>query len=72
MQECTGFPEFSRYHSDFSPEIFTKLQNPQFSWISENPEISGKGWPQQKDPKFSIFSGFFTKFCGAYQVYAAS
>ena len=72
MQEYTGFPEFSRPNPKFSWEIFTKFQNPEFSWISENPEISGKGDLDKKDPKFSIFTGFYTKFCGAYQVYTAS
>ena len=46
------------------------------SWIFLNfrkpPKFRGKGDLDKKDPKFSIFSGFFTKFRGAYRVYVAS
>ena len=59
MQEYMDFPEFSRPNSEFSREIFMKFQNPEFSWISENPEISGKEWPRQKRPQIFNFHRVF-------------
>ena len=43
---------------NFSQEIFTKFQNPEFSWISENPEISGKG-DLSKRPQIFNFQWVF-------------
>ena len=45
---------------------------PNFPEFQKTPKFRGKGDLIKKDPKFSIFTVFFTKFCGAYQVYAAS
>ena len=60
--KCIFFP--GNFHD------IPKISN--FPEFQKTPKFRGKGDLIKKDPKFSIFTVFFTKFCGAYQVYAAS
>ena len=68
-----GFPWILEHPFRIFPGNFhdiPKISN--FPEFQKTPKFRGKGGLDKKGPKFSIFSVFFTKFCGAYQVYIAS
>ena len=65
--EMPSFTQFRKIKNSFESQKF-----PNFPEFQKTPKFRGKGDLIKKDPKFSIFTGFYTKFCGAYQVYAAS
>ena len=63
----SGSP-FLKFPGNFY-EIPKTSNFPEFQKI---PKFRGKDDPDKKDPKFSIFTGFYAKLCLAYQVYAVS
>ena len=44
---------------NFPGKFSRHSKNLEFSWISENPEISGKGWPRQKRSQIFNFQRVF-------------
>ena len=81
MQEYTGFPEFSRQNSEFSPKSFTKISN-----FHENPGSTFSRIPgnfgrqnsqkcknirvsQNSRPKIQIFPGKFLSKIGIFTTF---
>ena len=62
--KIVGPPKILKFSRNFKILNFPEFQ--------KTPKFRGKGDLLKKGPKFSIFSGFFTKFRGAYWVYVAS